>query len=103
VNEEDLVRTYSEVMLELETAAECNLVVSTVKLVDFYGSNRHLAVVTVDGVTRGVISKELSLEATLAKAKDKVLCDEDNALELLRAAVEEIGLDRAIELLERQY
>ena len=96
------MRSYDEVMRTLTNEEKHELVVSTAHVCD---NNRpvNFALVTLDGVTRGRITHEGQLE-TLRQAALDVL-DGDGASEavsLLQAAIEEVGFDRAIELLENQ-
>ena len=96
-------RTYNEIMEELEEKAEFELVVSTARVEsEESDGNNCLALVTIDGVTRGVLRRE-TLEQALEEASDLACLGEDvGAQRLLRAAIEEVGIDRAVELLERQ-
>ena len=93
--------TFDGLMSALDEQAEYELVVSTAKVESLDdGDDNFLAVVTVDGEAHGFLSS-LSLVDALENAA-AALSEEVEAVKLLRAAVEEVGLERAVELLERQ-
>lgn len=95
-------RNYDEVMEELTSSADYELVVSSARVENEDGEETYLGLVTVDGLTRGVISRDDQLSA-LNAAADRVLLGEDaSAVRLLRRAIEEVGFDRAVDLMERE-
>lgn len=71
-------RTYDEILDNLNEEAEYELVVSTVRQEAEDGDgNVHLALVTVDGVTRGVASRESVIDA-LELATERVLAEPED-------------------------
>lgn len=97
------MRTYDEIVEVLEDAAEYELVVSTARQhnEEDDGEN-YLALVTVDGVTRGVVTRESTLEA-LDLAAERVLSyeePEDDYYDEDEDAEGESLFDRAIGALE---
>lgn len=95
-------RNYQEIVEDLDELAGYELVIQTARQDD----DAHLAVVTVDGITRGVISRESVTEA-LDEASERVVAareeaeredeydDEDDVDE-----DEESAFDRVVEALE---
>ncbi|MGW8177897.1 MAG: hypothetical protein ACWGQW_03770, partial [bacterium] len=70
-----MARTYDEILADLEENAEYELVVSTARRESEDG-DVHLALVTVDGVTRGVVTRDSTLEA-LDLAAERALSYEE--------------------------
>lgn len=95
-------RTYDEIMQDLEEQAEYELAVQVARIDNDAGGETSLALVTLDGVTRGVVTREGVLPTLQAAAESATLGEDANAVRLLRAAIQEVGIDRAIALAERQ-
>lgn len=100
-------RTYQEIVEELDQLADNELVIQTAR----QDGENHLAVVTVDGVTRGVISRDSMTEAldrsceqvVVALEETQYCCededDEDEEAEAFDRVVE--ALESAATLLRR--
>jgi hypothetical protein len=78
-------RTYQEIVEELDDMANYELVVQTARNGQVGEDDVHLSVVTVDGVTRGVISRHSMTDAL------------DQAATLVVAAAEEEDLDEDLD------
>lgn len=95
-------RTYDEIMEDLEENAVYELVVSTARREGDDGEDIHLALVTVDGVTRGVVTRGFTLGA-LEVAADRALNpveDEPEFDSLDDEADDESVFDRLVSALE---
>lgn len=94
-------RSYDEVVELLKERSDHEVAVQVAQVEQTDGTVACLGVVTLDGVTRGVISKDGML-ASLEKAAQRVLLGDDaSPMQILRNAIEEFGFDAAVALVER--
>lgn len=86
----------------LDESAEYEMVVSLGRVALDDGEDVSFALVTLDGLTRGVIEHGTDLDSVLDQAVQRVQYgDKSEVVDSLRAALDEFGFDRAVELLER--